>query len=147
MKPIRNPLLLALGLTVLLGASLSMAADGSSSQPPAAEPSEQPADLGGQEQLFVPEPQPRLECITCEGNYTTAVDWAMGASCAEAQSNLLNQLTQTASSFCVGIGSGGACDKQLEVTGACRSIGGGQYKIDGRLHHGCREGDIFCPKW
>lgn len=154
MNPTRTrSLTFLLGLTVLLAASVSMAATDSPSE--SAQPAADPAAEGAvataelDSQLFTPAPQQMGQCITCVGYYVTDTHWGAGANCNEALADLQAQTTASARAHCQSFGGfiSHPCNTQLLPDQCWFKQMTGEWIYDGRLAYGCLEGDYFCPEW
>jgi hypothetical protein len=83
-------------------------------------------------------PRPAAAACYCLAERFTAVGSATGASCSEAQSNLLNNLIFAANQSCIYRGYSGACNIVLRP-GACSPdpYWPGNYSLDGNVKYSC----------
>jgi hypothetical protein len=80
-------------------------------------------------------PAQALASCFCLSDRFSATGSAVGGTCSEAQSNLINSLTSAADQSCVFRGYSGACNIVIR-TGACTSDPSG-YHVDGTAKYSC----------
>ena len=83
-------------------------------------------------------PRPAAAACYCLADRFTAIGSGSGASCFEAQNNLINNLNFAANQSCVSRGYSGACNVVIR-TGVCSAdpYWPGYYRLDGNVKYSC----------
>ncbi len=83
-------------------------------------------------------PRPAAAACFCLAERFTATGSAIGSTCFEAQSNLINNLNSAANQSCIFRGYSGACNVVIR-SGVCSSdpYNPGFYRLDGSAKYSC----------